>query len=222
MASNITDIAEANKKIDELEAAQETLKAEAAASADLSKLPADKIAKALENPEIWKIKRLTDLMTKAKKVEDLEKQVNDLKGQADTPDEKVAALEKRIEDLTTKNKEAVINQAITAAAMKAGVKNPSLIVKLIDRGQLEIGDDGIVTGADTQIKQLLEADPYLKGEAKATVIGSESNPDPDGQSGKPLFKASQLQDPVFYQAHAAELDKAVMNGQIEDDLTPKQ
>lgn len=220
MASNITDIAEANKKIDELEAQAKDLQAKAAASADLSKLPADQIAKALENPEIWKTKRLSDLREKAKKAEDLEKEISDLKGKADTPDQKVEELQKQLEKLQNENKTARIESAIKDAAVKAGVKNPSVIAKLIDRSGLEIGSDGTVAGVDDQIKALLTSDPYLKGDAKSLKIG-EPPVDPEGQGGKKLFKASEINDPTFYRQHEKEIDQAIATGQIDDDTAAK-
>lgn len=218
MASNITDIAEANKKIDELEKTHEDLKAKAAESADLSKYTDEQIAKALEHPGIWKTKRLSELRDKAKKVEDLEKQVNDLKDKQGTPDDQVQKLREEIDSLKTENKESKISQAITAAAVKAGVKNPSVIAKLIDRQGLEIDATGNVNGVDEQISGLLQSDPYLKGDTKTTNVGNPSNPNPDDQGGKKLFKASEIKDPAFYRSHEKEIDLAIAQGAIEDDL----
>jgi hypothetical protein len=219
----LTDINEANKKIEELEKANKELQEKASASAefkdfDPTKVPDDKILKVLEDPRIWKTKRLTDLRTKAEKVEALETKVKDLEGKAGTPDDQVQALKKEIDDLKHENKETKINTAITAAAVKAGVKNPGVIAKLIDRSGLTLGDDGSVTGADEQIAGLLKSDPYLKGDGKSAPVGNPTNPNPDDQGGKKLFKASEISDPTFYREHEKDIDKAIATGQIDDDL----
>src|SRR5690606_1914614 len=86
---------------------------------------------------------------------------------------------------------------ITEKARSLGAVDPSVVLKLVERGNIQIDEQGQVTGVEQAVKGLLEQKPYLVGKPVTPDIGSGTNPGTE-QSGQMRFKASQLQDHKFF------------------------
>lgn len=188
---------------------------------DFKNLTEDQLAQVYENPNLYKHTRFKQLTEKAKKADEFEQKQQELERQSL---EKKGEYEKLSEQYKSENtslkeqiKNAKIDSAIERAASKLGAVDPNVVMKLIDKNGIVLDQDGNITGADEAVKTLLDASPYLKGKAAPTVIGNPSNPGDSEQSIK-RFKASQIQDPVFYRAHEKDIDAAMRSGLIEDDI----
>ena len=94
-----------------------------------------------------------DEVRKKAEMTDLQKAQLDKK----TADEKAAKLQV---DLQTER----IKNAVLAVASKANFVDPQDAYAMLDRSELEIGDDGTVSGVENAIKALAKAKPYLVGE----------------------------------------------------------
>lgn len=200
----------------------------AAGDVDLTKLPADQLQKALENPELWnlpRIKELRDAQAELKKLQD------DSKKSADKQLEE----QKKFQELATKRGEEnaqlqqkiqgmAVDQQLTNKLAPLGVVNLEDALKLIDRSAVKVKDDGTVEGVDAAVEALKKDKAYLFGQAGSTTsVGTPSNPAQGNQPGGPAkFKRSQLQDPKFYAENRDAIVKAAQAGQIEDDITPHQ
>jgi hypothetical protein len=68
--------------------------------------------------------------------------------------------------------------AVRLAAAKAGVKNPDLVLKLVDAGALKEGEGGAIMGADEAVAKVIKDVPGLVGEK---VPGR--SPGPGGAGG---------------------------------------
>jgi hypothetical protein len=189
---------------------------------DLAKLPADQLEKVLENPNLWKLGRIDQLMKKAKKVDDIEAKEQKDKEAKLLEDKKyqelIAEKDKQITDLQGKIKSTQMDSAIVAAATKAGAIDPQAVLKLIDRSKIAEGENGI-TGVDEAVKALLDTSTYLKGDGKQVKLGSATTPGADAQAVK-KYKLSQYNDNKFYMENKADMDKAAKIGLVEDDLVP--
>lgn len=188
---------------------------------DFLKLSDDQLAKVLEDPRLFKLPRIQELRDQAKKAKDLEDQQAKLKEEElkKKGEWETVAKEKdeQLTKLQTQIKEQTINQAILQEAGKQGVTRLDLVNKLIDKQNVQINDNGEVTGVEDAVKALIETNDFLKGETKSTV-GSGSNPtsgNDDGQS----FTITQIQDPIFYQKNRDAITRAQTMGRITDDRT---
>lgn len=203
---------------------QEKASAKAAGDIDTSKLTEDQVLKVLEDPRLWKSKRLTELREKAKKAEELEtleaKQKEEDQKKKGEYDQLLKQKDEEITTLKEQSRQIKIEGAIAAAAQKLGAVDQSVVGKLIDKSGINIGEDGTVSGVEEAITGLLTAHPYLKGNGQAPTVGTPSNPGEDTQSPK-SFKASEINDPTFFREHEKEITEAASKGLIEDD-TPTQ
>lgn len=150
-------------------------------------------------------------------------------------DEKTAAEKKQLEEqgkwqeLAQQNeakataaearaRDAQIQNSVILEASKLGIVDPDAASKLINRTNIQVDDNGNVTGVDEALKQLIVDKPYFVSKDTNTRIGSGSNPAPgEGSPTTTSFKKSQLRDPKFYQANKVEILKAIKLGQVEDD-----
>jgi hypothetical protein len=116
--------------------------------------------------------------------------------------------------------ERVNNSIILEAAKVGNIVDLDAVKAFIDRSKIIVDSNGVITGVNEALTALLESKPYLKGSGQTPSMGSGTNPPDGGQgNGTPTkFKASQIQDPVFYKEHRDEILKAMRSGQIEDDV----
>lgn len=190
---------------------------------DPTKLSDEQLARVLEDQRLWKTPRLTELreaQTKLKTIE-AEKEKADRealakKGEWETlakqEQEKAAKAEAKYAD-------AITNSAIMAEAAKKGITDLDAASKLIDRSKITIDDDGNVKGVAEAVDALVKEKTYLVGGVAQPNVGSPTNPANPGATGQ--FKLSQLQDPAFYAANHAAIQKALATpGGIIDDLAP--
>lgn len=176
-----------------------------------------------DDPRLWTHPRFKSLNERAKKADKLEKEKSEA-------EEKALADNKKFEELATKREaerdaanskltQSLQDNRIITEATKIGVVDIEAVLKLVDRSNIAIDDNGIITGATEAVQALVAGKPYLKGKANVT-IGSATNPGADSDNAPKSFKLSQLQDPAFYKEHEADIAKAYAAGKIEDDVTP--
>lgn len=188
---------------------------------DFSKLGDEQITKVLEDPRIWKTPRLKELL-------DAQKALKTHQTEAQKAEQERLAKQGEFETLAKQHEEsaktwqekyttAVTDNAIMVEAAKAGITDLDAAKKLINRADVKIGDDGAVSGVAEAIAALAKEKPYLVGTKPQTNVGSGTNPSniQPGQAGQ--FTMSQINDPVFYQQHYPEIQKAMAAGQIIDD-----
>lgn len=197
---------------------------------DLKSLDADQLQQVLENPNLWKLPRVAELVSKSGELKKLQ-------------DDKAAADQKALEDnnqfkelsdqlkaqVTEKDetiKNMRIDQALTNKLVPGGVVDLEAALKLVDRSKVSIDDNGNVSGIDEVIESLKTDKAYLFNKSDGgndPNLGSPSNNNGGDGGGAPTkFKRSQLKDPKFYQEHRDEILKAMRAGLIEDDITPHQ
>lgn len=189
---------------------------------DTSKLSDADFEKIYSDNRLYQHSRFKTLSERAKKADELEKKT------AQAEEEKLKS-EKKWEELAQKNEEKAkeyekkyqetsLNSAIQAEALKQGVRDVDAAVKLIDRANVKIEEDGTISGVTEAITALLEAKSYLK-DANAPTVGAGSNPNPSQtEAGTKKFKLSQIQDHAFFQKHEKEIGEALKLGLVEDDV----
>lgn len=190
-------------------------------SFDPSKIGDEDFAKVLEDPRLWnqpRIKELREaqklLKTQQTEAEKAEQERLKKQGEFQTLAEQN---EKKALDWQNKYTTALTDNAIMAEASKKGVTDLDAAKKLLDRSKLTVDENGNVQGAAEAVEQLVKDKPYLVGGAAQPTVGSPTNPANPGGNGQ--FKLSQLQDPAFYQANQAAIQKAMATpGAIIDDL----
>lgn len=194
-------------------------------SFDPSKLSDDQILKVLEDQRLWKSERLSKLNAKAKKAEEYESAESERKKkELEEKGEYQKLLEQEKNEklqLQEQFKNERINNRIIAEALKAKVIDPDAAVALINKGDITVNENGEISGVTEAVAALVEAKPYLAGKGGNTNIGNPSNPSQESQS-RLKFKASEINDPEFYQKHRKEIQEALALGQIEDDLPIQQ
>lgn len=193
---------------------------------DASKLSDADFEKIFSDNRLYQHSRFKTLSEKAKKADELERK------QSQADEERLKS-EKKWEELAQKNEqkakeyeakyqETSLNSAIQAEAVKQGVVDVDAAVKLLDRTNVKIEEDGSVSGVTEAVTSLLEAKAYLKG-SNTTTVGSGSNPNPtQTEAGTKKFKLSQLQDHKFYNDHAKDIAEALKLGLVEDDMNQAQ
>lgn len=176
-------------------------------------LTPEQLQAAFQHP---RFKELAAQAAKAKQLEDAQRQAEEDRAKQNGEFEKLAESAKsEAEKYKTQYETAVTNNAIIAAAVKAGVTDADAAIKLIDRGSIKLNDDGTVEGVEDAVKSLVDSKPYLKGAAPNVNIGGPSNPDPNGPGTPPAYTGSQVRDHKFYMEHQAEIDKAVNEGRVD-------
>lgn len=209
------------KTIEELEKEIENLKKQSAQPFDPSKISDEDFAKIFSDERIWKNDRFKELNSKAKKGEELKKLQEEAEQKKLLEEKKfqevIESQKKQIEELQGSVAQVKIESAIRQEAIKAGVVDPDVVVKLIDRGGIKQNDDGSLVGVTEAIKGLTDSKPYLIGKPADTTLGTGTNP-ANGGNASPRFKLSQLQDAQFYQANEKEITEALKNNQVENDM----
>lgn len=195
---------------------------------DPSKLTPEQLTKVLENENLWKTPRLSELLNHSK-------ELKTLKTQAEQQTEAQLAEQKKFEELATKRGDDLTkatqtitqlrqDQALANELVKAGVVDLDAALKLADREKLAIDEaTGKVTGVETVITALKADKTYLfNGNGTNVEIGSPTNGGngganpPGGTQFK--FKRSQLKDSTFYNANRDAILEASKAGLIENDL----
>ena len=128
-------------------------------------------------------------MTRRKKLDELEAaeeerkaaQLSEVekarKAQADA-EAKALATEERL-------RTAAIRNAVVLAASKANFYDPEDAFRLADLAEVQVADDGTVTGVDNALKTLTKAKPHLVkvasggGEINSTAAGRQTRPSAD-------------------------------------------
>lgn len=192
---------------------------------DTTKIGDDDFDKIFDDPRVWKHPRFTSLNEKAKKAAEYEaanKVAEEKRLTENKKFEELATLrEKERDEWKGKHSQSIADNRITLEASKIGVKSLEAVLKLIDRGNIKIAEDGTITGVEEAVKALLDKEAYLKGTPGQITIGSPTNPGADSKDAPRKFKLSQLQDPRFYQENnqKGEIDLAFKQGLVEDDMT---
>lgn len=136
--------------------------------------------------------------------------------------EKIANQEREKREQAEKRYQtAVKDNKLAVAASAAGIKDVDAALKLVDRSDVQVDDDGKVTGAEEAIKALVEEKPYLTSSTTKTPVGSGTSPSSDGEGGggdtPPVFTEKQIEDPEFFRKHEKEIMQAHKNGRIVKD-----
>lgn len=113
--------------------------------------------------------QITDLQKAAKGNEELETKLKDL--------------EKQNGEWESKYKQTQIDTAIKLAAKDA--KDPADVLAFIDKGKLQLNEDGTITGLDDALKTLRESKAYLFAEEQR--LGGRT-PHPGGQKPPAITK----------------------------------
>lgn len=176
-------------------------------------LTPEQLQAAFQHP---RFKELAAQAAKAKQLEEAQQKAEEDRARQNGEFEKLADQNKaEAEKWRGQYQSAVTNNAIMAAAVKAGISDPDAAIKLIERKDIKLNDDGTVEGVEDAVKSLIESKPYLKGAAPNVNIGGPSNPDPNGPGTPPAYTGSQVRDHKFYMEHQAEIDKAVNEGRVD-------
>lgn len=189
---------------------------------DASKLSDADFEKIFSDNRLYQHSRFKTLSEKAKKADELEKktaQAEEEKLKSDKKWEELAQKnEEKAKEYERKYQETNLNSAIQAEALKQGVRDVDAAVKLIDRANVKIEEDGTVSGVAEAVTALLEAKSYLK-DANAPTVGAGSNPNPSQtEAGTKKFRLSQIQDHAFFQKNEKEIGEALKLGLVEDDV----
>lgn len=89
--------------------------------------------------------------------------------------ERAAQLEKQLADAAEKQKALMTQSDITAKAAKLGIIDPDAAYKLLNRSELEYGDDGAPTNTETLLVALLKEKPYLAGSGSSAINPAKSS-----------------------------------------------
>jgi len=138
-------------------------------------------------------KRLADELAKAqarlKEIDDADK------SETERLNSKIAEQEKRIDALVAVNKELSIKNAFLADK-KHSWRNPDSALKLLDLGEVDIDEDGKITGLDKAIKKLADSDSYLL-EPQDENTGLPKQPSGDRTRQAPADKAKKTREDLI-------------------------
>lgn len=101
--------------------------------------------------------------------------------------ERAAELEKQLADAAEKQKALMTQSDITAKAAKLGIIDPDAAYKLLNRSELEYGDDGAPTNTETLLVALLKEKPYLAGGGASAMNPAKSS----GNQKDPILTAAR-------------------------------
>lgn len=131
------------------------------------------------------LKELDTLKAKQKERDDAEK------SEAEKLKEQLAEVQRKSEETARELQETRTRQAIERAAVKAGAADPDDIYRLLNQDSFVTDDSGQLTNADTLVKDLLKAKPYLAGKPNGTS-GVPGTPRANGNvSPEQVLKADQ-------------------------------
>ena len=191
------------------------------ASFDPSKLSDEDFAKVFADERLFKHSRFKQLNEKAKQADTYANQEKEREEQELLDQKKhlkvIANQKKEIAELKGSVAQSKIDNAIQSSALKAGVVDAEVALKLIDRAGITVGEDGQIVGIDEAVKSLVGAKPYLIGDNTPPDLGGGSSP-PGGGNNKAKFTLSQIQDPIFYRENQKEIQEAIANKQVEVDV----
>ena len=169
---------------------------------------------------------VTELRKEAAKyrtqVRDMEARLKEYETAQLTEQERIAAerddLRARLDEATARSRRLALESAVITAATRAGVIDPDVAVALV-AGQVSYDDDGAPVGVEEAITELVKARPYLAGGTKTVPGAPAANPAKDRttESGKRVYRMSELNDRKFYEAHRDDIMAAVAEGRIQED-----
>jgi ribosomal protein L9 len=188
---------------------------------DVAKIGDEDFNKVFDDPRVWNHPRFKQLNERAKRAAELEKQQEETEKKKLKDQEKFKELAEKLEteknEVSTKYKNTLVDMSIQAAASKLGAVDAEAVAKLIDRANITIDDNGVVSGVDEAVKALQGTKSYLFGEAPPIKLGSGTNPGQSNATGR-RFKLTQIQDTEFFRENEAEIMAAYKQGLIENDL----
>jgi hypothetical protein len=192
---------------------------------DPSKLSDEDFEKIYGDERLYKHSRFKSLSDRAKKADSLEKAASEAEEKSLSENKKFEELANKYksknEELEGKIATMAIQNAIQAKAAALKIIDLEAATTLIDRSGITI-KDGQVEGIDDALNKLVKNKPYLVSEDGPSKIGSPSNPsNTQTEQGTKRYKASQLQDPKFYQENEKDILEALRLGLIENDLEVK-
>lgn len=187
---------------------------------DFSKIGDEQFAKVLEDPRLWNHPRVKELREKAEAAK---------KYEAERAAAEEAALKKKgdfetlsqqkqaeVDSWKEKYTSSLTNSAIMAEAAKLGITDLDAAVKLIDRANIKIDENGTVSGVEEAVKALADSKGYLVT-GPARPVSSGTNPSSPNTT-QPTFKMSQINDPVFYAKNYEAIKRAsLIPGAIDYD-----
>src|SRR5258708_1421788 len=147
--------------------------------------------------------------TKLKKFEDDETQRTQAQMSEQEKLQKTAAdLQSKYDSDTSALTERIVRYEVERQAARLGIIDPDAAAQLIDWDALEYDEDGTPRNADTLLKDLLKAKPYLAGKAAPSTAGGATNP------GRASANTAQLSwdiitkmTPEQYEARRAEIQQ---------------
>ncbi|HDP5860442.1 TPA: phage scaffolding protein [Staphylococcus aureus] len=143
-------------------------------------------------------------MVPRSRLNDKNTEIEELKEEISKRDEQIVKLQdsvkddseiqKELEELKnqnseweTKYKETQLSNAVKLAVAKEA-NDANDILAFINKGELELRDDGTVKGLDKEIKTLKESKPYLFAPSKPTGNSPQQGDNPTGKPTKEDFK----------------------------------
>ena len=159
--------------------------------------------KPTETVEFWKAKA-RDQEKRAKANADAAKRLAELEQANQTEAQRLdaarKAAEERAADLAAKYTTLLTKQAVTSAAATAGAIDADAVYALI-RGDVQVDDEGMVTGVEEAITALHQQKPHLftttpRGTRDASAGGHTPRPadDPIREFTRGLFAAAKAQN----------------------------
>lgn len=189
---------------------------------DSKTLSDEDFTKVFDDPRLFSHNRFKKLNEKAKRADELEKQMSEQEEAKLKEQNKWKELaekkDEEVKNLRTSQQKLVVDQKIITAATKNGALDSEAVLALINRGDIQVDKDGNVTGVEEAVKALLDSKPYLKGAGNNAVVGSGTNPSGNASNAPKKFKMSELQDPKFWKENEAEILEAMKNNQVEMDI----
>lgn len=98
---------------------------------------------------------------------------------------KVQELETKNADLDRKLREQTLSATVTQHAVRLGIVDPEAAVKLLDKDDLEVDDDGVPQNVETALKNLLREKPYLVSKTSAAPPAGGTNASSGAQGAPP-------------------------------------
>lgn len=183
---------------------------------DPSKLSDEQVTKMLEDQRLWKTPRLQELRDKAKKANDYEaaeaQKAQEAQIKKGEFDKVLSEKDAKIKELEAKIESGQVDNTLRAELQKAGIKNIEAGLKLLDRTNLKIGENGKLEGLDEAIGRFKSQYPELLTNSNLSV-GSGTNPSNPG-SGEPV-KMSDVRNPNWYnKPENKEIIKQIQMGKI--------
>jgi len=192
----------------------------AAGAFDPSKLGDEDLKKVLEDPRLWKLERLADLLKTSKEHKKLKEEQETLDKKKLEKDGKYKELldktQKELDNVKKARGELELKTQIIAAAVSKGIKDVDAAVKLVDTSEISQDDAGTYTGITEAVDKLAESRPFLLTQQQSSV-GNPTNPGSQNAGQGKKFTMTQIQNPKFYQENREAIRQAQIEGSIEDD-----